>query len=64
MKATLNAPSRATVSPSGQPQSGVSQSHVSPPLPALQDIVAAICADARKDSVKYILRSDVGHDGE
>ncbi len=30
----------------------------------LKDIVAAICFDARRDSLRYALRSNVGHDGE
>ena len=30
----------------------------------LEGIVAAICLDARRDSLRYALRSNVGHDGE
>ncbi|MGI9472544.1 MAG: hypothetical protein ACR2NZ_13465 [Rubripirellula sp.] len=32
--------------------------------PTLETIVQAICLDARQDALKYILRSDTGHDGE
>lgn len=32
--------------------------------PTLETIVQAICTDARQDSLKFILRSDTGHDGE
>jgi hypothetical protein len=32
--------------------------------PSMDQIVKAICADARKDALKYALRSDTGHDGE
>ena len=35
-----------------------------PISPALDAIVRAICLDARHDSMKFILRSDTGHDGE
>jgi len=30
----------------------------------VKKIVEAICADARKDALKYSIRSDTGHDGE
>ena len=33
-------------------------------IPALDEIVKSICADAQKDALKYALRSDTGHDGE
>lgn len=59
MKATLTAPSDAKACPASE-----ASPSVSPSRPALQDIVAAICADARHDSVKFVLRSNVGHDGE
>ncbi|TWU60788.1 hypothetical protein Poly51_10690 [Rubripirellula tenax] len=37
---------------------------VAKPRPMLADIVASIRADARKDSLKYVLRSNTFHDGE
>lgn len=35
-----------------------------PPAPLLENVVAAIRMDARRDSLRYALRSNVGHDGE
>jgi hypothetical protein len=32
--------------------------------PSLDQIVKAICADARKNALRYALRSDTGQDGE
>ncbi|MEM1068818.1 MAG: hypothetical protein AAGI63_07985 [Planctomycetota bacterium] len=32
--------------------------------PTLDSVVRAICADAKHDSLKFVLRSDTGHDGE
>jgi hypothetical protein len=32
--------------------------------PTLESIVHAICLDANYDSLKFVLRSDTGHDGE
>ncbi len=40
----------------------VDSQSISPPK--LDEIVKLICADARKDALKYALRSDTGHDGE
>jgi hypothetical protein len=37
---------------------------VAPATPSLDSIVQAICLDANYDSLKFILRSDTGHDGE
>lgn len=28
------------------------------------EVMAAICEDCSKDSLRYVLRSDTGHDGE
>lgn len=41
-------------------------STTSPPeaAPSLESVVEMITTDARFDSVKYLIRSDVGHDGE
>ena len=51
-----------------QPKSTLDQSVAVPtqpaPKPSLDVIVKAICDDARKDALKYALRSDTGHDGE
>jgi len=33
-------------------------------IPKATEIVKMICADARKDALKYALRSDTGQDGE
>lgn len=35
-----------------------------PEPPRLESIMEAVCADAQFDSLKFILRSDTGHDGE
>ena len=35
-----------------------------PPLPTLDSVAEAICLDANYDSLKFVLRSDTGHDGE
>lgn len=35
-----------------------------PTAPSLERVVNAICLDAQHDSLKYVLRSDTGHDGE
>ncbi len=32
--------------------------------PELDSVVEAICLDAKYDSLKFVLRSDTGHDGE
>lgn len=32
--------------------------------PSLDSVVRAICMDASYDSLKFVLRSDTGHDGE
>ncbi len=32
--------------------------------PALDSVLRAICLDANYDSLKFVLRSDTGHDGE
>ncbi|TWT54274.1 hypothetical protein Pla22_19160 [Rubripirellula amarantea] len=47
----------------------VAVSHVetqpnAPQAPMLENVIAAICLDAREDSLRYALRSNVGHDGE
>ena len=34
------------------------------PAPLLENVIAAICLDARSDLIRYALRSNVGHDGE
>ncbi|QDT06449.1 hypothetical protein K227x_48590 [Rubripirellula lacrimiformis] len=41
------------------------ESVVSPPaVPMLENIVDAIRLDAMHDSLRYVLRSNTGHDGE
>ena len=35
-----------------------------PVAPLLENVIAAISLDARRDSLRYALRSNVGHDGE
>jgi hypothetical protein len=35
-----------------------------PTAPTLDEVVNAICLDAQYDSLKFVLRSDTGHDGE
>ena len=35
-----------------------------PTTPTLDSIVQAICLDAKRHSLKYLLRCDTGHDGE
>lgn len=35
-----------------------------PAKPLLKTILSAICADARSESLKFVIRSDTGHDGE
>lgn len=38
-----------------------------PAIPDLRDLpmtISAICEDAKIDSLKYVLRSNTGHDGE
>lgn len=37
---------------------------VAQPQPTLDSIIRAICLDAKYDSLKFVLRSDTGHDGE
>ena len=32
--------------------------------PSIESVISAICVEARKDSLRYVLRNDVGHDGE
>ena len=34
------------------------------PKPSLDAVKVAICLDAQYDSLKFVLRSDTGHDGE
>lgn len=38
--------------------------HPTPVAPALDEVMNAICLDAQYDSLKFVLRSDTGHDGE
>jgi hypothetical protein len=35
-----------------------------PTKPALDSVLQAICLDAKYDSLRFVLRSDTGHDGE
>ncbi|KAA1261970.1 hypothetical protein LF1_45310 [Rubripirellula obstinata] len=41
-----------------------SESSEWPTSPMLEDVVTAIRLDSRRDSLRYALRSNVGHDGE
>jgi len=34
------------------------------PTPKIDKIIEVICADARKDALRYAIRSDTGQDGE
>ena len=46
---------------------GRSANHVATmpqPSTTLESIVRAICLDAQDDSLKFVLRSNTGHDGE
>lgn len=40
------------------------QSETTEARPTLDSVVRAICVDAKLDSLKFVLRSDTGHDGE
>ncbi len=49
------------------PESGRLENHVATmprPSSTLESIVQAICLDAQNDSLKFVLRSNTGHDGE
>ena len=55
-RASLSSP----VSSSGAPCGDL----LTPRKPLLSEVVKMICADARHDSLKYAIRSNVGQDGE
>ena len=44
---------------------GLQDAHPSPVgTPSLDLVVARICRDASDEAMRFVLRSDVGHDGE
>ena len=49
---------------SGEPAQTDGSSQPTSDLPSLDRIIELICRDARRDSMRFALRSDVGLDGE
>lgn len=39
-------------------------SHWATAQPSIETAISAICQDARRHSLRYVLRNNVGHDGE
>lgn len=58
----ITAPSQNETQPASQAAVDTAKHPAQAPL--LENVVAAICLDARQDSLRYALRSNVGHDGE
>jgi len=47
-----------------EPREACDVARLIPQLPKLDQIIDRICEDARQDSMRFAIRSDVGHDGE
>ena len=64
MKATINQERPRQEQVGAVQQSERSTESPESTAPLLESVVQAVCLDAQKDSLKYLLRSDTGHDGE